>query len=517
MKTESTPEIENLLNRPIPLVGIRMEQGIPRVIGSPEVFLGRRIPSPGRGQDQGVFAEWSWDGRCLTVVNDRFGMYPLFYCAKPDSIWVSPSITNVLRGNSSRELDMPALAVFYRLGYCVGDDTPFRDIRCLAPDSTLTWRDGKTELRGEARPAGGREAPAQACDFDDAVDRFRVLFAEAIARRLPDDGDFVIPISGGRDSRHILLELARQQRRPRLCVTVRYRPPTTGEDVRVARILTRRLGIDHLEIDRPPSFFHAALADIRLTNYCGGSHIWTLPVAARLSGRVRTLYDGLAGGNQAGGDGEEEDKTALYGQGQLSSLARAFLFRDDRERVIERVLERRFGGAIGLDVAVERVREELENHVEAVNPLWSFLFWNRQRRGMGSIPYAIFRDIPVVHAPFLDHALHDFLSTVDRAWVVKKRLHDETIRRSYPEWADVPYEDKRIRPTLGPSDRRYYPEARRQFWRYLDEVGAESSRQVNRAYLRAKLAMDLLLRKVESPWYMGIALHAIELEKEISS
>ena len=117
------------------------------------------------------------------------------------------------------------------------------------------------------------------------MQRFQVLFTEAIARRVSDDDEFVVPISGGRDSRHILLELARQQRKPRLCVTVKYRPPTTGEDVRVARILTRRLGIDHLEIERPPSFFRAALADIHLTNYCGGSHIWTLPIAARLSGR----------------------------------------------------------------------------------------------------------------------------------------------------------------------------------------------------------------------------------------
>jgi hypothetical protein len=236
-----------------------------------------------------------------------------------------------------------------------------------------------------------------------------------------------------------------------------------------------------------------------------------------LARRAITLYDGFAGGVLAGGQGVDQDKAALYRDRDLSLLARGMLLQTGQERLIQQVLSRRFAASLRLDVAVDRLRQELENHVEAVNPLRSFLFWNRTRRGMGSIPYGILKHVPVVHAPFLDHDLFDFLSAVGDRLVAKKRLHDETIRRSYPAFADVPYENKEIRRTFGPSDRTYYPEARREFWRYLNEVGVESSRQVNRAYLRTKLGVDLLLRRVESPWYMGIALHAIELERAMSS
>jgi hypothetical protein len=127
----------------------------------------------------------------------------------------------------------------------------------------------------------------------------------------------------------------------------------------------------------------------------------------------------------------------------------------------------------------------------------------------------MFKDIPVVHTPFLDHDLFDFLSAVDHGLVAKGRLHEATIRQSYPEFADIPYESKEIKSTFGPSDGRYYPQARREFRRYLSEASTQSCRDVKRTYLRMKLGIDLLLGKIESPWYMGIALYSIELQNEI--
>jgi len=163
---------------------------------------------PGQRDDKGVFLHWNWDGSRLTVQNDRYGLYPLFYCARGDSIWVSPSLEHVARGNSQRQLDLSALAVFHRLGHLVGEDTPFEDIRFLPPNTRLTWQDGQLHLHSLPTDVGSQ--PATAGGFDDAVDRYAALFAQAIARRLPGSNRFTVPISGGRDSRHILLELARQ-------------------------------------------------------------------------------------------------------------------------------------------------------------------------------------------------------------------------------------------------------------------------------------------------------------------
>src|SRR5437867_3914137 len=88
----------------------------------------------------------------------------------------------------SRELDEDALAVFMRLGYFLGSDTPLRAIRAVMPPIE---RVHCSELQRGAL-------------IDEYIERFRA----AIQRTLPCEHPAVL-LSGGRDSRHILLELVR--------------------------------------------------------------------------------------------------------------------------------------------------------------------------------------------------------------------------------------------------------------------------------------------------------------------
>lgn len=67
--------------------------------------------------DEGVWARWLWDGRCLTVRNDRFGFLPVDYCEFPDGIGVSTSAIDLLNAGEDATLDDAAVAVFLRLGF----------------------------------------------------------------------------------------------------------------------------------------------------------------------------------------------------------------------------------------------------------------------------------------------------------------------------------------------------------------------------------------------------------------
>jgi asparagine synthetase B (glutamine-hydrolysing) len=69
--------------------------------------------------------------RRLTVQRDRFGVQPLFWNATPTSVRISPSIDALLAAGAPAELDDAAMAVFLRIGFFVGDDTPFAAIRAL--------------------------------------------------------------------------------------------------------------------------------------------------------------------------------------------------------------------------------------------------------------------------------------------------------------------------------------------------------------------------------------------------
>ena len=66
------------------------------------------------------------------------------------------------------------------------------------------------------------------------------LVRQAIRRRLPT-APFVLPLSGGRDSRHLLYELIDAGCPPARCVTVRHFPPRGNEDEEIARLLCERV------------------------------------------------------------------------------------------------------------------------------------------------------------------------------------------------------------------------------------------------------------------------------------
>lgn len=503
--------IANVSHAPKPFFRASLKNGLVLSEGVPHCLLGRRVPLAAGQLDDGVFLEWSWDGQRLVVTNDRYGLYPLFYCAKSHSICISPSLEQVARGNSDRQLDYPALAIFFRMGHFVGSDTPFEDVRFMPPNSTLTWENGRLDIRQHS--AGALPSSVLAPTFDEAVDNYGALFSRAIARRLPGDERFMVPLSGGRDSRHILLELVKQGVRPPACATVRFRPPSTDEDMRVARLLTDRLGIAHIEIDKPSSFFDAELKDVHLTNHCGGGHGWVLPLASKLVGDYSIMYDGLAGSVLSGGFMLNSRKTALFREEAWEDLARLILGENNAEPMLRSVFTDAFRSRIDLKEAVDRLVPELRRHAGLPNPVLSFVFGNRTRRCVASIPFGSLHQVPVVHVPYLDHAVFDFLFSLDPSMMEDNRLHDETIRRAYTEYADIPYEDKRVKAVMSAADHAYYRAARRAFFSYLRQAPVAATASLRKTQLYARIGADLLTSRSQAMWYMRPALQTIELER----
>ena len=68
------------------------------VYGSKDGFCGYKIDSV--SGDNGIFAEWHIDNDKLTLSNDKFGMFPIFYTTTPDSIDFSSSIVDLLKDDN---------------------------------------------------------------------------------------------------------------------------------------------------------------------------------------------------------------------------------------------------------------------------------------------------------------------------------------------------------------------------------------------------------------------------------
>ena len=58
------------------------------------------------------------------------------------------------------------------------------------------------------------------------------------------------------------------------------------------------------------------------------------------------------------------------------------------------------------------------------------------------VPFAIMSAVGRALAPYLDHELFDFLAALPLDLVRDQQLHTDAIRRAYPRYREIPFQDK---------------------------------------------------------------------------
>ncbi len=473
--------------------------------GQFDAEFGHRLPPGAQGRPDGVFARWHWDGVRLSVTNDRYGFLPLFWFRTASGgVCLSGSLVTAIEQGAPTELDIEALSVFFRLGFFVGDDTPFAGIKVVPPDALFAWQDGTLECRGRF------PAPAKPSDVsrDEAIDRYIELFAKAMAKRAPASNDFAIPVSGGRDSRHILLELHRMGFNPRACVTAMDNPPDPNEDPRVAAILCEALGFRHVIVDQRLSIFAAQLRKNVETHFCASAHGWYLALADFLNHHTPCTYDGIAGDVLSQSKFLSVELDAAFRSGNTDAICSALMSRQAASFPgVRALLGGRLKACLDPGVAKTRLARELTRHLDAPNPVGSFIFWNRTRREIALAPYAMLTGVPAVYAPFLDHELFDFLSTLPSSMVMDHRFHDDTIARAYPDFAHIPYVDPAAPMPDDAAERAHFlAESARRF------LSKKPSRLMKNLSPRAKMLAGILSAGRIRPWISPFIIYLDQLE-----
>jgi asparagine synthase (glutamine-hydrolysing) len=425
----------SLSSKDAPFVHLSYRDGGVRMSGTPTAFVGHRL---GRGEaGRGLFAEWHWDGKTLTAKVDPLGYFSLFVYCKGGEIAVSSSILHLLALGADPEPDPVALAVFHRIGLFVEDDTPFRHIKVLPPEGRLTWCDGVATVTG-----GAPVVQEQALTRNQAVEAF-IEMPRASIRRFLDiwDGPTVLPLSGGRDSRHILLELAHQGRKPDTCITFHFGERYLDKEVLAARAVAERVGARHTLLGHARMRLRDTVRALLLTQLCADEHYQMMPMHDYLSGSPAAALDGIGGDILTNPDDSAAGFLVMARRGDFAGIARSMA--DGHGKVISR--SGHVGGAGTLyspeteASAIERIAGAIRRFQDAPDPYQSFWFWNRTRREINFVSTGILGEAAMVYCPYLDP---DFVKLgLSLPWSVTcdQKLHDDAIARAYPASADIPY------------------------------------------------------------------------------
>ena len=381
------------------------------------------------------FCEWSWDGTTLVAETDRYGFFPLFYYAWDRGIMISPSLSVLLDAGAPTDPDDVAISILLRRWTCFGQDTPFRHIRMFPAGGRLKWT-AAASVQIEKRFVFGH---ATSMSRSAAIDGYIDCFRQAIKRRLVE-GPAVVPLSGGRDSRHIFLELCSTGHPPDVAVSVAGARRTTP-DSEVAAALAARAGVRHVALNLPESRWSAQSETFRATHYCTLEHWWITSIAEYLRqfDRQVAVYEGVAGDVLSTAIFKEENLRRLYDKGRFAEVANLIL---DPEKFFEQALTDDACKRYSREAAVARLVVELAEHADAPNPLASFFVYNRSRRVTALPPTTMLSLYGTVWCPYLDVDVWNHLSSLGPEFLENESItafHDDAIRRAYPKFADIPF------------------------------------------------------------------------------
>ena len=411
--------------------------------GLDHVRFGHRYAVPGRAEPEGLYGGWRYRDGTLEAEVDRLGFCNLFYWQSADGLSISPSPLQLIAEGAPAALDDRALGVFLRIGLFLNQDTPFREIHVLPPGGRLVWKDGRMRVTGEARPE--REV---AISRERALEGFVDLTRQAVARARASSGrEAIVPLSGGRDSRHLLFELERQGAPPVECVTYDHGGASCGAEVEAARRAAEAVGVPHRVLEAPRSRHRDVLRGLVLTHLCSDEHSQMLPLREYCRGRPLATVDGIAG-DVLSRNGRFSDERAheLGRRGAFEAMARAQMA--GHARVIggaspvdlygEAEARRRFPE----DETVEYIARTIARFADTADPFSAYLFWNRTRREISLAPQGILADVDPVLCPYLDSDLVRFLGSLPFSVTRGGRFHDDAIAAAFPQHADLPYHDQ---------------------------------------------------------------------------
>lgn len=378
----------------------------------------------------------SWDGRTLYVATDPLGYSPLCYSHGSDTLTVATSVTQVRRLCGPQPFDADALAVFVRLGFFLGEDTPFKTIRAFPAGGVLACT-----AEGVSLTAAPFALAPTARTAAEAVEGYAHYSVPAIRRRFPE-APAVIALSGGHDSRLVLLGLHELQAPIRYCVTAGDRAAADcNPDVYLAQLLTQRLRLEHRFVTAQRPWMDYDWDKNEVTGFCALEHTWLMPLAERLHADATPLYEGTGVEVFTRTDLLADEYVSLYEQGRYPDLAQQMfaLWVGPPEELLAGLPRSAPWGVLRRDVAIERVAAALASYRDHPNPVGAFNFWNKNRRMTALCPIRHLTTRPRLHAPQLDIDLVRFVGGIPTAVVREREPQAAAIRERFPALADIPF------------------------------------------------------------------------------
>jgi asparagine synthase (glutamine-hydrolysing) len=390
-----------------------------------------------------IAAIWDRPAKILRLVNDRLGLYPLYYAQVNGSLVFASGVRAVLADqNVPRKIDRTAIAEFLTFDHVLQNRTLLQDVLLMPQASILSFADQALSIRRyhEIRYANPYELRSEL----EYIEEYQHLLQQAVRRQSMDDIPAGLLLSGGLDSRIILAYLKERARKGSF-FTFTWGIPGC-DDARFADELARIAGVPHRFYELKPDWLlHTAEDAVRFTD--GMGNLVNLHAFATLdqeAHQAKILYKGFLGDAMMGFAlrpqfwANYDEPSRLRAHMQVHTDQGVVSYTPAEHKLL---FTPEFQNEIG-----NTIMEDYKNGMdEADTPLLSDqrnFFDFRQR-----VPRMTIKGVEVVRArtmvrlPFADNDLVDFSLRIPPGLRYERRLQRNAFSRAFPALAQVPVTD----------------------------------------------------------------------------
>jgi asparagine synthase (glutamine-hydrolysing) len=385
-----------------------------------------------------ALALWNFPTETLTLVNDRYGLRPLYYFWKNDLFIFASEMKSILTcPDVGRKADIQALSEFLSLNAILGDKTLFAEIKTLSPASILTLKGGR--LNKETYWTLDLKHPSGNFNKKEKLNQAHHLMKQAVKRQVDDDLSKALSLSGGLDSRTILGAIAE----------LGYKIPTFTfgiegcPDQKLAKDIANAVGMENRFFELSPDFLKKwAKPGVYSTegmNNCVNFH--GIEFVPEIRKKASVVINGFLGGE-------------LFGF--VSMIQTQLLFEKRSGRWIERLFHRSNQPFSGSELTA-LFRKKHHQQTEGFSfesfrmaiqkspfdsPFDKFYHFRFSVMAPKSFLYGLLLDNNLVEyrVPFADYDLVDFVSQLPPGQKALAAFHRRLLTEKFPPLGSIPYQ-----------------------------------------------------------------------------
>jgi asparagine synthase (glutamine-hydrolysing) len=392
----------------------------------------------------GAFVAAIWDKvrQTLFIVNDRLGLYPLYYSLHNGSLLFASGVRSLLVDLAlPRNVDHTAVAQFLTFDHLLDERTLLEKVRLLPQASLLAFADGNLKIKRYWEIDYPHDYPL--CSEQEYMDEFSFLIRQAVSRQAPGEIPAGILLSGGLDSRMLLAYLIEKGKQPLHSFT--WGIPGC-DDARFARELAKKAGSQHHFFELKPDWLlDKAEQAVRVTDGMGNLvnlHAYaTLDAEADLA---KVIYKGFLGDAMFGFGirhqfwAHYDEPTRLRVHYQVHTDQGVITFNEKEQNdYFTDGFKHQVGNSV-FDAYIAGM-DDSRSEILANQRLY---FDYRQRVPRMTIKgVEVVRTQAMVRLPFADNDLVEFSIKVPPGLLYERRLMKDAFIREFPKLAQVPVTD----------------------------------------------------------------------------